>query len=182
MFTTTFYKWNYILGLNPYFFFAGKMYWQIFSYMFVHASMSHILFNMLALVFFGLAVERTLGSKEFLLFYHLSGTIVGILTLLVHTFTGNNALLMGASGSGYAVLLMYAVIFPKSQIYVWGILPVPAPVLVLIYALIEFLSQLSGTRGNVAHFAHLAGFAVAWLYIAVRMGVNPVRVWKNAWR
>ena len=71
--------------------------------------------------------------------------------------------------------------FPRSIIFIWGIIPVPAPIMVLGYAVIEFVSQFVGSS-NVAHMTHLAGFGFAWLYFVVRMGVHPVRVWKDAYR
>lgn len=89
---------------------------------------------------------------------------------------------MGASGAIYAMLLAYAVIFPRSRIFIWGILPVPAPVLVIAYAVIELGSQIIGVSSNVAHMTHLAGFAFSWLYFVVRMGINPYKVWKNIYR
>ena len=89
--------------------------------------------------------------------------------------------LVGASGAIYGILLAFATIFPKSRIYVWFVLPVPAPILVIAYAAIEFFSQFTSTS-NVAHYTHLAGFAVAFFYFVVRFGVNPIKVWRDAFR
>ena len=85
---------------------------------------------------------------------------------------------MGASGVIYAILLLFAVIFPRSTIYIWGIIPLQAPVLVIVYTIFELVSQFSGNT-NVAHYTHLAGFLFAWLYCLIRMGVNPWKVWKT---
>lgn len=150
--------------------------WQPFTYMFVHANLQHIFFNMLGLFFFGTAVERQLGSREFVLFYLLTGTLAGLFSLAAFAMAGAwNATLVGASGAVYAVLLAFAVINPRARIFIWGILPVPAPLLVLGYTAIELWSEISGARGNVAHLTHLAGFAFAALYFPVRHGVNPIR-------
>lgn len=158
-----------------------KFYWQTFTYMFVHADITHLIFNMIGLLCFGYGVEKAIGSKEFLLFYLFCGLMDGIISILVYANTGRYMVwLMGASGAIYAVLFAYAVIFPRNKIFIWGIIPVPAPILVLAYAVIEFLSQAGFRPGdNVAHLTHLAGFALAWLYLFVRMGVNPIRIWKN---
>lgn len=173
----------YILSLNPVLFWGAKMYWQPFTYMFVHGGFTHIFFNMLGLVFFGIATERAMGSKEFILMYLLCGFLSGAASLAVYTFTGMfHILLMGASGAIYSMLLAYAVIFPRSIIYIWGILPVPAPLLIVLYAIIEFGSQFFGMQGGVAHLTHLAGFGFAWLYFVVRMGIHPLKVWKDAYR
>ena len=159
------------------------MFWQPVTYMFMHGGLSHLFFNMLALVFFGINTERALGSKEFLLFYFLCGILSGLISVGIYFFTGYyNLLLIGASGAIYSVLLAYAVIFPRSRIFIWGILPVPAPVLVIVYAVIELGSQIFSLGGIVAHLTHLAGFAMAWLYFKIRMGVNPIQIWKDAYR
>ncbi len=157
------------------------MYWQPFTYMFMHAGIQHLFFNMLALLFFGIQVERTIGTKEFLLMYLLTGTLCGLISLAVYWICGLPVFLVGASGAIYGILLAYAVIFPRNRIFIWGIIPVPAPILVLIYAVIEFGSQFYGASG-VAHLTHLAGFAVVWLYFIVRMGIHPLQVWKDAYR
>ncbi|MDR2898654.1 MAG: rhomboid family intramembrane serine protease [Spirochaetaceae bacterium] len=174
------YTW---LSLNVVNLIYHRMYWQFFTYMFVHGGFTHLLFNMLALFFFGMSVERRLGSKEFLLLYFVSGLFCGIFSFGIYYFTGSvNVFLMGASGAIYAMLLSYAVLFPASSIFIWGIIPVPAPILVLVYAAIEILSELFSWRSGVAHMTHLAGFAVAWLYFLVRLGINPWKVWKSTFR
>lgn len=171
------------LSLNVITIYQYKMYWQFFTYMFVHSDFTHLLFNMLGLFFFGLSVERTLGSKEFLLIYLLSGILCGIMSYMAYLFSGAYMVfLMGASGAIYSLLLAYAVIFPRNRIYIWGVLPIQAPLLVAIYAGIEIASQLFTLSHGVAHMTHLAGFAVAWVYFIVRMGINPWKVWKDAYR
>lgn len=150
--------------------------WQPVTYMFVHASVRHLFFNMLGLFFFGTAVERSLGSREFTFFYLLTGTLAGLFSLAAFALSGDLGIrLVGASGAVYAVLLAFAVINPRSRIFIWGILPVPAPLLVVGYTVIELWSHLFGYGGDIAHLTHLAGFAFAALYFPVRLGVNPIR-------
>ena len=169
-------------ALNVAGFVFSKMFWQPATYMFIHGGWSHIFFNMLGLLFFGSTVERAVGTKEFLLLYFVTGIFSGLFSVAFYYFTGDYmASLVGASGAIYGILFSYAVIFPKSVIYIWGIIPIPAPILVLLYALIEFGSQFIGSS-NIAHYTHLAGFAVAFLYFVVRMGINPLKIWKNSWR
>ncbi len=187
---STFHINTALLSLNVAGFVYGKMFWQAVTYMFVHGGMTHLFFNMLGLVFFGLSVEKAIGSKEFLLMYFTIGILSGLFSIAVYYFSGLSVLsmgyvpriyyvsLIGASGAIYGILFAFAVIFPKTSIYVWGIIPVPAPILILAYAIIEFLSQFSRSS-NVAHMTHLAGFGFAWLYFAVRMGVNPIKIWLN---
>ena len=158
----------------------GHYFWQFFTYMFVHGNMSHILSNMLGLFFFGVSLEKTIGSKEFLLFYFSTGILSGITSFFIYWATSQYSVyLMGASGAIYAVLLMFAVVFPRAKIYIWGILPVPAPILVIAYAAIEIYSQLFSSDKSIAHLTHLAGFAFAWIYSIIRFGENPWKVWKR---
>ena len=88
--TTSFPKLKYLLSLNVLYVTQANAYWQFFTYMFVHGDFSHILFNMLGIFFFGIAVERALGSKEFLLIYFISGFLCGVISFLVYLVTGNN--------------------------------------------------------------------------------------------
>jgi len=150
--------------------------WTFVTYMFVHYDFRHILFNMLGLFIFGIHVERQMGSREFLLYYVLTGTLAGIFSFIFFYLTHNYlAALMGASGALFAVELAYAVLFPNSIIYIWGILPLRAPVMVLGYTALELISSITGTSSNVAHLTHLAGFGFGWLYFMIRFGMNPWR-------
>ena len=118
-----------------------------------------------------------MGSKEFLLYYIVTGALAGVFSFAVYYLTGDYLVpLIGASGALYAVQLAYAVYFPTSVIYIWGILPLRAPVMVLVFTVLSLFFVLTGSGGNVAHLTHLAGFAFGWLYFMLRFGVNP---WKR---
>jgi membrane associated rhomboid family serine protease len=150
--------------------------WSFITYMFVHGGFTHILFNMLGLFFFGVPVERQMGSKEFLLYYFITGILAGVFSFLVYYYTGNFIVaLMGASGALFAVELAYAVFFPDSIIYLWGILPLRAPVMVLGFTALELFFSITRQNSGVAHFTHLAGFGFGWLYFLIRFRVNPWR-------
>jgi len=156
--------------------------WQFVTYMFVHDpnSITHVLFNMLALFLFGRQVERYMGSLEFLLYYFLTGILAGVFSFVVFVLTGNYVIfLMGASGAIFAVQLAFAAFFPDSIVYLWGILPLKAPVMVLGFTALEVFSLFTGLNGNVAHATHLAGFAFGWLYFIVRFGINPWRAMRR---
>ena len=171
------------LSLNTVLIIRGRMYWQFISYMFVHASLMRLLGNMLGLVFFGTAVERSLGTKQFLILYFASGLASGMLSFAVYAAAGmNRVFLLGASGAVYAVLLVFSVLFPRAFIYLWGILPIPAPILVSIFALIEIFSQLFGADSGIAHTTYLFGFAAAWIYVRIRMKKSPLGLWKEAYK
>jgi membrane associated rhomboid family serine protease len=150
--------------------------WTLATYMFMHGGLMHILFNMLGLFVFGTQVERYMGSREFLLFYLVTGTMAGLFSFLAYWLIGDVfTSLVGASGALFAVELAYAVFFPNSILYLWGILPLRAPVMVLGFTALELVFSVTGLKSGVAHFTHLAGFAFAWLYFRIRFGIYPWR-------
>ena len=135
--------------------------WTIFTYMFLHAGMMHLVFNMLGLFFFGPRVEERLGSRSFLTLYLISGVTGALLSLI----TAPGAAVLGASGAVFGVMLAFAYFWPDMPIHIWGIIPIPARMLVIITTVLSLWSGLGGVRSNVAHFAHLGGYLGAWLYL-----------------
>jgi membrane associated rhomboid family serine protease len=171
------------LGMIPAYVLQGNFWWQLVTYMFVHASIGHIFFNMLALFLFGVQVEQRLGSHEFLSLYMFTGIMAGVFSLVFYVVTGSyGVFLVGASGAVFGVLLAFATLYPEAMIYIFGIIPVRAPILVLGYTVISLFFGVSGGGGNVAHFTHLAGFAFAYLYFLVRLGINPIAVFIDHYR
>ncbi len=138
--------------------------WGIFTYMFVHAGLGHIFFNMLGLFFFGPRLELQLGGKYFLRLYLLSGLGGAAFSFLFAPFAG----VVGASGAVFGVLLGFAYFWPREKIYIYGILPVEARILVTVLAVAALFSGVSGTNSGTAHFAHLGGFAAGYAYLRWR--------------
>ncbi|MDR0444169.1 MAG: rhomboid family intramembrane serine protease [Treponema sp.] len=150
--------------------------WTFVTYMFLHGGFSHIFFNMFGLMIFGVQVERQMGSREFLLYYFLTGILAGLFSFGLYYVTRNyRVALMGASGALFAVQLAYAVFFPDAIIYIWAIIPLRAPVMVLGYTALELIFSVTARNSGVAHFTHLAGFGVGWLYFLIRFGISPWR-------
>jgi membrane associated rhomboid family serine protease len=165
------------LALTPYLVVRERAIWQVVTYMFIHGGTWHILFNMLALFIFGTPLERKLGSSEFLLYYFITGVGAGLATLVINWYTGLAIIpVVGASGAIYGLLLAYATLYPDARLFIFGILPLRAPIAVLLFAGLALFSQLTGTRNGVAHLTHLAGFVFGYLYFLIRMGINPIKV------
>lgn len=167
------------LAMVPVYIIYRHWYWQVLTYMFVHGGFTHLLFNMLGLFIFGTPVERRIGSKEFLLFYLLTGVLSGVFSLISYVLAGTNVVLVGASGAIYAILLAFAVLYPTARVFIFGILPVRAPVLVIGYTVLEIFNQITGSSQGVAHLTHLAGFAFAYLYFLFRLRINPIQEWRR---
>lgn len=135
--------------------------WTLITYMFLHGGFTHILFNMLGLVFFGSQVEDRMGAKRFTTMYFLSGIAGALLSMLLSP----RASLVGASAGVFGVMLCFAHYWPHQTINIWGIFPVPARMLVILTTVIAIGSGIGGGGGNIAHFAHLGGYAGAYLYL-----------------
>lgn len=138
--------------------------WGIFTYMFVHAGLGHIFFNMLGLFFFGPRLEMQLGGKHFLRLYILSGLGGAAFSFLFAPMAG----VVGASGAVFGVLLGFAYFWPKEPIYIWGVLPIESRWLVGLLAAAALYSGISGTNAGTAHFAHLGGFVAGYAYLRWR--------------
>jgi membrane associated rhomboid family serine protease len=154
--------------------------WQVFTYMYVHATPMHILFNMIALFFFGLALEHNIGSWEFLIFYHVIGLLAGLFSLLAYAVLGADQVwLMGASGAIFGVMLGYATFRPNDRVLVFFIIPLRAMSMVLIFTAFEVFSEFLNPYSGVAHLTHLAGFLFAFFYLWIRFRLNPWTVFWN---
>jgi membrane associated rhomboid family serine protease len=134
--------------------------WTIVTYMFLHGGLWHLLFNMLGLFFFGPRLEVELGGRRFLWLYFVSGIMGAVLSVLT-PFTA----IIGASGAVFGVFLGFAYFWPREQIYVWGIVPVEARLLVVIMTALSLFGGFSGDGGGIAHLAHLGGFVGGFLYL-----------------
>lgn len=139
--------------------------WSVVTYMFLHdpRGISHILFNMLGLFFFGVRVEERIGGRRFAWLYFISGIAGALLTFVLSP----GASVIGASGGVFGVTLAFAYFWPDAPIHIWGIIPVPARLMVIGYGLISIFFGFAGRSGGggIAHFAHLGGYAGAYLYL-----------------
>src|SRR5688572_10990436 len=159
------------LGLVPADVIGQLRVWQLFTYMFVHAGIGHILFNMLALWMFGVELERMWGTRFFLKYYFACGLGAAATTMVLPLlplpmFDGMySAITMGASGAIYGILLAYGLYFPNRPIYIYFVFPVPAKYFVMIMGTVSLLMSASGDGGGVAHTAHLAGLIVGYIYL-----------------
>ena len=183
---------NNLLGLH--FFLASDFHlYQLVTYMFMHANLQHIFFNMFALWMFGCVIENVWGPKKFLFYYISCGigagliqelTQLGSLYVLMNQ-SGYDVSLMqlfslsaadaqalnawttvGASGAVYAILLAFGMLVPEERLFIFPLpVPIKAKWLITGYIVIELFSALSTTGDNVAHFAHLGGMLFGFLMI-----------------
>jgi membrane associated rhomboid family serine protease len=153
---------TYYLGLIPYY--VADRPWTIITAMFLHANFTHILFNMIALFFFGRTLRWFVGDNRFLLVYFIGG-IIGNLA-----FWGLNAgelsIAVGASGAIFALAGALVVIQPRMRIFFWGIIPMQLWLFVVIF--MGILSIPGIAPSGIAWQAHLgglvSGLAIGWFF------------------
>jgi len=145
--------------------------YQLFTYMFAHADIFHIFFNMLMLVFFGPILEEFWGQKKFLLFYMIAGIGAGIFNILMDLFFGLGAftIMLGASGAVYGVLTAFGIIFPNMELRLLFLpFSFKAKYMVMVLGSIAIYSGFrSDPSDNTAHLAHLGGIVVAIILIQI---------------
>jgi rhomboid-like protein len=161
--------------------------YQVFTHMFSHGGISHILFNMFGLFMFGRILENFWGGKKFLLFYLLCGVGAAACHLGVQYFRSEQLLqavlanngsditklshalapAVGASGAIMGVLAGFAYLFPNTELYIMFIpIPVKAKWAVLGMTAIDLFGGVANMSGdNIAHFAHLGGAIVGFLLV-----------------
>ncbi len=167
--------------------------YQLVTYMFMHASLSHLFFNMFALWMFGCIVERTWGARKFLFFYMVCGIGAGLLqemaqlvqyymlaaenvkgfnfSHILSVANANAAFLnswttVGASGAIYGILLAFGMLYPEERMFIFPLpVPIKAKFFVVGYAAIELFMAFSTSGDGVAHLAHLGGMLFGFLLI-----------------
>ena len=154
-----------LFGLVPVMIWDKFYLWQLVTYMFLHGGLLHIIMNMFILWMFGSELERTWGSREFAKFYFIAGIGAGVLNVLFAAFRPATAFIpiIGASGAIYGILVAYAILFPERYVYVYFMIPVKVKYLVIFLVALEFFSTYQ--TDGVAHFAHLGGALVGFLYL-----------------
>lgn len=145
--------------------------WQLVTYAFLHDqnSIVHIVLNLYALYAFGGEVERTLGTKRFVYLYGASVLAAGICQLIVVTMAIESGVVptLGASGGVFGVLLAFGMLFPHRRVMlVIPPIPMPAWVLVTVYAGMELANGVFRSNSGVAHFAHLGGMLGAFIALS----------------
>ena len=135
--------------------------WTLITYMFLHGSVTHILFNMLGLFFFGPRLEIELGSRHFLGLYFASGIMGALLSFLFSPLTP----IIGASGAIFGIMLGFAYFWPRDRLLIWGVFPIEARYMVVLMTALSLFGGFGVFSDGIAHFAHLGGFAGGFIYL-----------------
>ena len=157
--------------------------WTLLTAAFSHSELWHIAINMVVLWSFGSVLERLLGWRVFLAFYLTSGIVASIAHCVVSWGMGRaDVPALGASGAVSALLLVYALLFPKARLLVFGIIPVPALAGALFFVGLDLWGLVAQGQGGglpIGHGAHLGGalcgFLFWWFALRGRFGPSAQR-------
>ena len=142
--------------------------WQIVTYAFLHSTENywHLLFNMFGLWMFGTGIERYVGPRRLLVCYFASIVTAALAQLTVPILFGAPPeATIGASGGVFGLILAYAVMFPKSKVAVYFVIPMPTWLFATLYAALELFQGVTGRQSGIAHFAHLGGMVGSALVV-----------------
>jgi len=162
-----------ILSLVPSFVLHGWIF-QLVTYSFLHATILHILFNMLWLWWFGATLEMDWGHKKFLEFYFFCVLGAALMTVAV-SYTGLGGVrpdvpTVGASGGVLGILMAFGLLYGNQEIWLF---PIPFSIRakyfvagIVFITLIEAINATGARHGeNVAYIAHLGGLLFGFLYV-----------------
>jgi membrane associated rhomboid family serine protease len=150
------------LGFDPNLFTAITQPWRFVTYMFLHGSGFHLLFNMLWLWWMGRAVEEGLGPRTFSVIYFGAG-IGGAFFHIALSFLYGTSIVIGASGAVFGIMVAFAYMYPRVPIMLLFLPPIEARFVVA--ALIALDVLFIGSGDNVARLVHLGGALIGYLLV-----------------
>ena len=156
--------------------------WRFITFQFLHAGPEHLLFNMIALYFFGPLIEGYLGRVRYLAFYLICG-MAGPISLLVlaglHILATNmNTPLIGASAGIFGILIAAAQVAPDSTVLIWGVLPAKLRTVAWVLLGVAVYTVVSNSNNAGGEAAHLGGAAAGYYLIRNQDALNWIdRAW-----
>lgn len=157
----------------------GSGYAGLITSGFVHADVTHMLFNLITFFSFAFRLESVIGALEFVLLYFSAMLVGGLGTVYKHRDNPQYASL-GASGAVLGVLFASLVYFPRQSVsFLIAPIPIPAPLFAVGYLAYSWYSARAA-RGNVNHDAHVFGALTGLVFVLVTdptAFVSAVRSW-----
>jgi membrane associated rhomboid family serine protease len=164
--------------LRPYLVARGSGYAGLLTSGFVHATVGHMIFNLITLYSFGFALERVIDWEKFVALYFSALLISGLGTVYKHRNDAGYASL-GASGAILGVLFASIVYFPRQSLYVLPLpVPIPAPLFAVGYLAFSWYSSRTN-RGQVNHDAHIFGALTGLAFVFITDPERPISVIRN---
>lgn len=143
--------------------------WSIFTYMFLHEGILHILFNMLFLFWFGQLIHQFLGSRKLANLYILGGLAGALFYVLIYNLSPyfntnlDSSLMLGASAGIFAIVVGAATLSPNTTFFLILLGPVKIKYIAIFYVILSFANSAGANAGG--ELAHLGGALLGYLYI-----------------
>ena len=169
-----------LLGLIPSLVWQKLQIWRPITYLFLHGGFLHIIFNLLGLYFFGPDLERLWGTRRFCHYYFITGIGAGLCTMAVSPWS--LGVTIGASGAIYGILLAYGYYYPNRIVYIYAVFPVKVKYMVLGMILMAFFASMGSSSDGIAHWAHLGGLLIGFIYLAGNRWAEDFRNHYRRWR
>lgn len=141
--------------------------WQLLTFQFMHAGWMHLLFNSLAIYFFGRTVETAFGSRRFLSIYLISGMVGGLVQMLFALLMPSfDSPVVGASAGASGLVAAFAVLnWTEPFTLILYFIPVTMRGRTLLWLSIAMaIFGILDVRSHVANAAHLGGILVGFIY------------------
>lgn len=129
--------------------------WRFITAIFLHGSLGHLIFNLLALALFGLVLESVVGSKKFLRIFFISGVVANLIAVNYYPSS------LGASGAIYGILGALVILRPMMTVWVYN-LPMP----MFIAGIVWVMGGIMGLfyPSDIGHIAHLSGIGIGLIF------------------
>ncbi len=149
----------------PYRTVRNNTWYELITSGFLHGGITHLLFNMITLFFFGPIMESTIGQGHFILLY-FSGLLASSIPSLIKHKNNPDYATIGASGAVESVLFAFIIIYPFEKLYLMFI-PIGIPAVIFGFLFIGYSIYASKKEGKINHEAHIAGAAWGLIYMIV---------------
>lgn len=146
--------------------------WTLLTAAFSHMDILHLALNMMVLWGFGGLLERLLGRARFTALYLTAAVFSSVSHCVVSTLLMSqpSKAALGASGALSAVVLVYALLFPRHRILLFGVIPLPALTAALLFVGLDLWGLVAQARGGglpIGHGAHLGGALIGFVWWAL---------------
>ena len=141
--------------------------WRFFTALFAHGSLSHLLYNILALALFGSILESIIGERRLLVIFLFTGMAANVVSIFVYPSS------LGASGAIFGIIGTLVMLRPGMSVFAFG-LPMPMFIAAILWAVGDIIGLF--IPSNIANMAHLVGLAFGLVLGAILRQPNQNEV------
>ena len=129
--------------------------WRFITAIFLHGSISHLMGNLIALLFFGIILEKTVGSTKFLGIYLVSGILANLIAINFYSSS------LGASGAIMGIIGALTILRPTMMVWAFGLI-MPMALAAVVWVIVDAVGIF--IPSNIGHIAHLSGIVFGIIF------------------